>query len=128
MSGWRNNILTKTMRGVGVFAGLLSAAAFASAQVRTTSGMVEGSTSADGKVQIFKGIPYAAPPVGDLRWKEPQPTPQMGGRPEGDGIWGAVQAGANLRRYGFSRQRAERRLLAPECVDSRGEGRRERFR
>src|SRR5580700_484891 len=44
------------------------------AQVRTESGSLEGSTSADGKVQIFKGIPYAAPPVGALRWKEPQPV------------------------------------------------------
>jgi para-nitrobenzyl esterase len=44
------------------------------AQVRTEAGSVEGSTSTDGKVQTFKGIPYAAPPVGALRWKEPQPV------------------------------------------------------
>lgn len=44
------------------------------AQVRTESGAVEGTASADGKVQMFKGIPYAAPPVGPLRWKEPQPV------------------------------------------------------
>src|ERR1700723_2476069 len=46
----------------------------APAQIRTEAGSVEGSTSTDGKVQIFKGIPYAAPPVGALRWKEPQPV------------------------------------------------------
>ena len=44
----------------------------AAGQVRTQSGAVEGTTSADGKVQIFKGIPFASPPVGPLRWKEPQ--------------------------------------------------------
>lgn len=44
------------------------------AQVRTEAGTVEGSASTDGKVQIFRGIPYAAPPVGALRWKEPQPV------------------------------------------------------
>jgi para-nitrobenzyl esterase len=49
------------------------------AQVRTDAGSVEGSASADGKVQIFKGIPYAAPPVGALRWKEPQPVPAWQG-------------------------------------------------
>jgi para-nitrobenzyl esterase len=43
-------------------------------QVRTATGTVEGKTSSDGKIQVFLGIPYAAPPVGQLRWKEPQPA------------------------------------------------------
>ncbi len=43
-------------------------------QVHTTDGVVEGVVSADGKVRAFKGIPFAAPPVGPLRWKEPQPV------------------------------------------------------
>jgi para-nitrobenzyl esterase len=43
-------------------------------QVNTKSGAVKGSMSADGKVREFKGIPYAAPPVGPLRWKAPQPV------------------------------------------------------
>src|SRR5580658_10900570 len=58
---------------------LLGFSAAVSAQVRTDAGSVEGSASADGKVQIFKGIPYAAPPVGALRWKEPQPVPAWQG-------------------------------------------------
>jgi para-nitrobenzyl esterase len=51
----------------------------ANAQVKTAAGVVEGSTSADGNVQIFKGIPFAAPPVGALRWKEPQPVAKWEG-------------------------------------------------
>jgi len=43
-------------------------------QVKTESGMVEGKKTKDGKVEAFLGIPYAAPPVGDLRWNEPQPV------------------------------------------------------
>ena len=38
-------------------------------QVKTASGVVEGK--ADGAVHAFLGIPYAAPPVGELRWKPP---------------------------------------------------------
>ena len=33
-----------------------------------------GTTSADQAVHIFKGIPFAAPPVGDLRWQAPRPV------------------------------------------------------
>lgn len=52
----------------------LSAADHPLAQpVRVTSGLLAGSTTGDGAVTSFKGIPYAAPPVGDLRWRAPQP-------------------------------------------------------
>ena len=67
---------TRTFVVALLLAGMSSALA---GQVRTEAGSVEGSTSADGKVQIFKGIPYAAPPVGALRWKEPQPVPSWQG-------------------------------------------------
>lgn len=41
--------------------------------VNTKYGKVKGAINESGKVVAFKGIPYAAPPVGDLRWREPQP-------------------------------------------------------
>ena len=40
--------------------------------VKTANGLIEGSN--DSGVLIFKGIPYAEPPVGELRWKEPRPV------------------------------------------------------
>jgi para-nitrobenzyl esterase len=45
-----------------------------SVEQRTAHGVLQGVESADGKVRTFKGIPYAAPPVGPLRWKAPQPA------------------------------------------------------
>lgn len=41
--------------------------------VTTKLGQLQGAVNEDRSVVIFKGIPYAAPPVGDLRWCEPQP-------------------------------------------------------
>ena len=43
-------------------------------ELRTANGVLEGVISADGKVRTFKGIPFAAAPVGPLRWKAPQPA------------------------------------------------------
>lgn len=46
------------------------------------SGRLEGVASADGAVRIFRGVPYAAAPVGALRWRPPQrPTRWGGARP-----------------------------------------------
>ena len=57
-------------------AGVLSCLAL-SAQVPVLTvegGEVSGVPSETPNVCIYKGIPYAAPPVGDLRWKQPQPV------------------------------------------------------
>ena len=43
-------------------------------QVKTENGWIEGKYSQDGNVRIFKGVPYAAPPVGELRWRGPHPV------------------------------------------------------
>ena len=40
--------------------------------VSVEQGDLQGVISADGAVEVYAGIPYAKPPVGDLRWKEPQ--------------------------------------------------------
>ncbi len=44
------------------------------AQVKTDAGLIEGLPADAAGVRAFEGIPFAAPPVGDLRWKAPQPV------------------------------------------------------
>src|SRR5947208_2881007 len=43
-------------------------------EVRTANGSLQGTSDSATGIRTYKGIPYAAPPVGDLRWKEPQPV------------------------------------------------------
>ena len=68
--------MTKVARrrgsALGLVLALAASAAFAE-PVKTSAGLVDGR-AVDGGVRAFLGIPYAAPPVGELRWREPQPA------------------------------------------------------
>ena len=67
------------MRIESFFAALVTAAALVGCQpanpvLDIEGGKVQGVESSVKGVYIYKGIPFAAPPVGGLRWKEPQPV------------------------------------------------------
>ncbi|HIT90615.1 MAG TPA: carboxylesterase family protein [Candidatus Merdenecus merdavium] len=57
--------------------------------VKIQGGKITGTLSEDSKIRIYKGIPYAAPPVGQLRWKAPQPVVPW------EGIKECIQYSAN---------------------------------
>ncbi len=54
-----------------VWLAISATSAIADPVVQTLTGEVVGSEA--GPLSVFRGIPYAAPPVGPLRWREPQP-------------------------------------------------------
>jgi para-nitrobenzyl esterase len=78
--------LKSILWGLSCLAASVVAAAGARAEpvrVATDSGVLIGSTQ-DGSA-VFKGIPFAAPPVGDLRWAPPRPVkPSSAERPAAD--------------------------------------------
>ena len=43
-------------------------------EAKTENGWVRGIPAADPRITAFKGVPFAAPPVGGLRWRGPQPA------------------------------------------------------
>jgi para-nitrobenzyl esterase len=62
-------------------------------QARITGGAVSGV--AEEGMSIFKGIPFAAPPVGDLRWKAPAPVKPWSGVKKADAFANACMQAAN---------------------------------
>ena len=89
----------------GVFAAaMLSIAPFAQSQiqnVKVTGGQLQG-VIADG-VASFKGIPFAAPPVGDLRWKAPEPSKAWTGLRKADAYAsGCMQDSSMVKMVGAS--------------------------
>lgn len=55
--------------------------------VRLDTGQISGGTGKDPVVRVYKGIPFAAPPAGDLRWRPPQPVAHW------DGVRSATEFG-----------------------------------
>lgn len=70
----------------------------ANGKVKIDSGQLEGSTLASG-IRVFKGIPYAAPPTGDLRWRPPQPPAKWNGVRKADKFSDSCMQA--LRRTGY---------------------------
>ena len=56
-------------------------------RVAVTGGVIEGVATEDAAIRVFKGIPYAAPPVGELRWRPPAPVVAWDGALKAD-TWG----------------------------------------
>lgn len=65
-------------------------------KVKVEQGKLRGKLINEGKVRAFLGIPFAAPPVGDLRWRAPAPVPNW------KGLRDATHYGAHCMQVPFS--------------------------
>ncbi|WP_083684414.1 carboxylesterase/lipase family protein [Massilia putida] len=81
--------------------------------LQVEGGALEGRLSADEACRVYKGIPYAAPPVGALRWRPPQPVLPWHGVLQADRygaacVQSAIADDSIMRQFSFAEP--------PECA------------
>ena len=94
-------------------------------QAKTENGTIEGNYDTKSGLQVYLGIPFAKPPVGNLRWKAPQPlenwkgilpTKKFGPRP----VQGIVFGDMSSRSDGLSEDCLYLNVWTPAKHDSKG--------
>ena len=64
---------------IGMLAALMPLMAAIDDPVRVENGRLSGIAGSSPEVRVFKGVPFAAPPIGDLRWRPPKPAANWNG-------------------------------------------------
>ncbi len=78
------------------------------------SGLITGVASAD--IVSFKGIPYAAPPVGELRWREPQPMAKWEGVRQADTFGASCPQPASTFAPPYTAEFAVTNPMSEDCL------------
>src|SRR5262245_8335842 len=77
-----------------IAAAALRTSAMIPEQVKVETGVISGTTApSQAAVRVFKGIPFAAPPLGENRWRVPQPPARWDGVRNGDAFGAPCIAG-----------------------------------
>ena len=82
--------------------------ATAKTTVKVEQGLLDGTV--DQGLTIYRGIPFAAPPVGDLRWRAPQPAAKW------DGVRHADKFAPQCVQSGFAPPGAEAPAMSEDCL------------
>ncbi len=80
-----------------IFLSVATAAAGIDDPVQLDTGKISGTATNSPDVRVFKGIPYAAPPVGDLRWRAPKPAARWDGTRKADEFSPVCMQGGNQK-------------------------------
>jgi para-nitrobenzyl esterase len=97
--------------GLLPLAAMADAASTAESIVTIAQGSLRGS--AEGSLQVFRGVPYAAPPVGEHRWRPPLPAAAW------RGVRDATRFGAvcpQILRAGYSLESLSGRAMSEDCL------------
>jgi para-nitrobenzyl esterase len=87
----RTELITTTLLCIG------TANAAIESPVQIEAGKISGSSTGSPEVTVFKGIPYAAPPVSDLRWRAPKPAGNWEGTRKAEEFGPVCMQGGNQR-------------------------------
>lgn len=81
-------------------------------RITVPAGTLEGARtySQDAELRVFRGVPYAAPPVGELRWKPPQPLTAWAG------VRRATEFGAHCMQLPLFPAEFRTRRMSEDCL------------
>jgi para-nitrobenzyl esterase len=99
--------------GIAVAAPTLMRAAITD-PVRIDAGQVAGTTQ-EG-VRVYKGIPFAAPPIGDLRWRAPQPVARWTGVRQADRYGNVCVQGKGVGRVNVATDLPDSPKTSEDCL------------
>jgi len=84
--------------------------------VKTDAGLLSGAPAAAPGVRVFKGIPYAAPPVGELRWRAPQPVAKWAGIRKADTFGNACVQPKGVGRLNIAVDLPDSPRMSEDCL------------
>jgi len=84
--------------------------------VKTSDGAISGVPSSDGAVVAFKGIPYAAPPIDNLRWRAPQPVAHWKGTLKADHFGASCIQGPNTEFLPWTKEFMYVTPVSEDCL------------
>jgi para-nitrobenzyl esterase len=84
--------------------------------VRIESGAISGTRGARPGVRVFKGIPFAAPPIGPLRWRAPQPVAAWSGVRKADSFGPVCMQPPGMGRLNVSVDLPDSPAASEDCL------------